>query len=154
VNDSINLKGNGSGRANVSALFALNVTPLIDYGDMAMGDTSENQTANVTNLGNWPINISVRGYGAAMNDGLAFVCEQGNITINSERFAANDTATYAEKVNLTSAYQTVPQLRIAKPLNDSGSLNATYWQLYLSLAQNAYGLCNGTIVFQAENAGS
>lgn len=153
ANDTINLRGNGSGLSNVSALFALNVTPLIDYGEMAMGDLSDNMTANVTNLGNWPINVSVRGYGRNFNDGLSFVCDQGNLSVNLQHFAANDTASYAEKRNLTATFQSVPGLRISKPVNDSGTLNTTYWQLYLDLAQNAYGLCNGTIVFQAENSG-
>ena len=153
VNDTSSFTGNGSGKTNISALFALNVTPLIDYGDMAMGDTSGDVPANVSNLGNRPINVTVRGYGTAFNDGLSFVCEQGNLTIDLEHFAANATAAYAEKQALASAYAQVAGLTVPKPQNASGTLNTTYWQLYLDLGQNAFGLCNGTVVFQAESPG-
>jgi len=151
VNDTIGLATNGSGLTNISALFALNVTPLIDYGNVAVGSTSENQSANVTNLGNLPINVTVRGYGATFNDGLSFVCENGNVSIGAQRFSADIAAAYAAKTPITSAYQQIPTFAVSKPVNDTGQLNATYWQLYLAVSESASGLCNGTVVFQAES---
>ncbi len=153
VNDTANLTTNNSGRTNISALFALNVTPQIDYGNVAIGSTSLNQSANVTNLGNRPINVSVRGYGAAFNDGLSFVCDNGNVSVGAQRFSSDITAAYAAKTALTSAYQQVPAFVVAKTVNDSSQINTSYWQLSLSVAESANGLCNGTVVFQAESAG-
>lgn len=152
ANDSSGLYGNNSNRTNISAMLALNVTTLIDYGQMNIGDTSTNQTANVTNVGNVPINVSVSGYGRTPGDGLGFVCEQGNLTVGLQHFSLNISANYTSKQNLTSAQQQVMGLTVPKPQNDSAVTNTTYWQLYLNPGQNVFGLCNGTIVFQAETA--
>ncbi len=153
VNDSVSLSSNNSNITNVSSLLALNVTTLIDYGQMITGDTSPDQEANVSNLGNVPINISVEGYARLINDGWGMVCEQGgNLTVNLQHFAANSTATFNEKQVLSQTPQAVSGLTIPKATNDSGSLNATYWQLFLDPAQPVFGVCNGTIVFQAESS--
>ncbi len=153
VNDTLNLRSNGTNSSIVNALFALNVTPLIDYGNMTMGDTSGNVEANVTNLGNRAINITVRGYGRNLSDGYGFFCDQGNLTVDLQHFAANSTAAYNEKQTLASAYGQIGGLSVPKAVNATATLNSTYWQLYLNPTQNAFGICNGTIVFQANNAG-
>lgn len=152
VNDSINLGGNNSNRTVVNELLALNVTTLIDYGEMNVGDISSNQTANITNMGNRPINITVKGYGLTIADGLSFVCEQGSLPIALERYSANITATYDEKQVLSNTLTQMFGLTVAKPTDAVAVLNTTYWQLYLDPAYNVFGVCNGTVVFQAERA--
>ena len=150
ANDSINLRSNLSNLTNVSALFALNVTTLIDYGEMNTGDYSANKTANVSNLGNTPINLSVEGYGRNISDGLSFVCENGNLTADLQHFAINNTADYFTKQALSGSRQTVRGLTIPKAINGSGVLNTTWWELYIDPSQVAAGGCNGSIIFQAE----
>jgi len=133
----------------IDALLALNVSPtLIDYGNLSVSDTSVNKSANVTNIGNVPINISVKGYGATENDGLAFVCAVGNISIANERYSINRSHSYTQKSSLQASFQQT-NLTIQKQ-NVTGQFktNATYWQLYVP--PNPFGICNGTIVFQAE----
>jgi len=135
-------------RTHLDELMALNVTTLIDYGNMAVGDTSTPQEANITNLGNMGINISVRGYGNASSDNLALYCEVGNITIENEKFnfiGGVDLTTYK---NLSASNQDM-NVTLQQQFNDSEQvMNTSYWLLYVP--PNPFGRCNGTIVFQAE----
>ncbi|MBR9700824.1 hypothetical protein GOV11_03085 [Candidatus Woesearchaeota archaeon] len=150
VNDTIGLNDTNFTTMVISEVLAINVTPLIDYGDMAMGDTSSDIQANVSNVGNAPINVSVRGYGATPGDGLSMVCDVGTLTVDLQHYAANNTASYAEKQILATGAGQIAKLTVAKATDATGSLNNTYWQLYLDPLQNSFGLCNGTVVFQAE----
>ncbi|MDD9954098.1 MAG: hypothetical protein OXR66_07225 [Candidatus Woesearchaeota archaeon] len=150
ANDTISLTGQGSVGTTFAEVLALNVTTLIDYGEMAVGEYSANQTANISNIGNVGINISVQGYGASIGDNLSFDCAQGNISIGLEKFDANGSADYDTKLNLSSTFQNVPGLTINRTDNATPYVNSTYWQLYLPPSLNAFGLCNGTVIFQAE----
>jgi len=150
VNDSINLNSTLSNLTNISALFALNVTEQINYGQLAMGDTSGKIRANVSNLGNTPINVTVEGYGTTIGDGIGMVCEVGTLSLGLQHFAQNNTAAYAAMQALTGAQQMILNFTVPKATNNNGSLNDTYWQLYLDPLENAFGVCNGTVIFQAE----
>ena len=138
--------------STILSLYALNVTPLIDYGDMAVTDTSPPIEANITNYGNENINISVKGYAQTEGDGLAFVCQVGNITIDNEKFSLNQTGDYAiDYDSLSNNFQPVTGLTLNQQINDAQQvINSTYWRLYIP--PNPFGLCNGSIVFQAEQS--
>lgn len=145
--------GNSTSLSNtttINALLALNVTSLINYGNMAVGDTSTPQTANVTNFGNQNINISVRGYGNTSGDGLAFVCMIGNITVANEKYSLNKTGDFViNYLSLSSNFTLIPSLTLPQQTNDSQQvINSTYWRLYIP--PNPFGQCNGTVVFEAE----
>jgi hypothetical protein len=135
----------------INALLALNVTTLIDYGDMATGDLSAARQANVTNLGNRNINVSVRGYGNVSGDGLAMYCDISNISIEHEKYniiGGQDLGTYR---NLSSTASQIPNLTITQQTNDSQRVtNTSYWVLYVPAGP--FGRCNGTVVFQAETS--
>lgn len=150
VIDDYNFTDTGEKNTTIQTFYALNVTPLIDFGDMAVGDTKNNITANVTNYGNANINISVEGYGATPNDGLAMNCQQRNITIDNLHYSINATV-WGSATALTGASFNVTGLTV--PKRTAGILwNQTYWHLYIPPAQNPYGLCNGTVVFTAWSA--
>lgn len=141
----------GYNTSTILSLYALNVTPLIDYGDMAVTDTSSPVQANVTNLGNEYINISVKGYGATEGDGLAFVCQVGTIALSNEKFSLNQTGDFAaDYTSLNNNFQNIPGLTLAQQVDDfTPVINSTYWRLYIP--PNPFGVCNGSIVFQAES---
>jgi hypothetical protein len=121
------------------------------YGELAILDTSPNMTANVTNFGNVPINVSVYGYGNVTGDGLAMDCEQGNISIDNERYSADITDTWATKAQLSGSATQIPTLTVSKQTVPAVPIiNITYWQLYVP--PNPFGVCNGTVVFQAESS--
>jgi len=152
VIDDFAFTASDTNTTTIDALYALNVTTLIDYGDMVLTDNSDNMTANITNLGNLPINMTVFSYGAVSGDGLAMNCSQGNISAEHQKFSHNVSANYTQKtatpgnpvspadMALQVQKQTVPATQIT---------NTTYWQLYVSADNNPYGVCNGTLVFAA-----
>lgn len=150
VIDNKNLTDDGSNTTTINALYALNVTPLLDYGEVDAGDIVGNITANVTNLGNLPINITVQGYGSTPGDNLAFICEFGNLTVEVQHFAANDSAAFNDKQVLSSSFQDIFNMTINKTVDGSPAVNSTWWELYIDPLQAAAGGCNGTLVFQAE----
>jgi hypothetical protein len=151
ANDTNSFVGNGTTNGSINELLALNVTNPIDYGDLAINDFSTDQTANVTNFGNVPINVSVYGFGNTTGDGLAMVCDQGNITVDNQRYATSPAIPYASKTSLTSSGVQLENLTIGKQtLPTTEITNTTYWQLFVP--PNPFGQCNGTVVFQAESS--
>ena len=146
-----NFTGSGFGNTIFYPVYALNVTDGIDYGGVAVEDYSlGDRTANITNLGNMGINISVEGYGTKRGDGLAMNCSlSGNITVDNEKFSATPGQAYGAKTSLTSSPGGViiPSLTMLKQTNASMIVNATYWQLYVP--PNPAGNCTGNIIFNA-----
>ncbi|GIU69987.1 MAG: hypothetical protein KatS3mg002_1223 [Candidatus Woesearchaeota archaeon] len=151
VEDQGGKTGNNSNTTYVYPLYALNVTDGIDYGSVAVEEYSANRTANITNFGNMPINISVEGYGAVRGDGLAMNCSLfGNITVSMERFSTSDVD-WSLMNPLSSSPQLIPGLTIPKQtLPSTPMVNTTYWQLYVNVSNNPAGNCTGYIIFQAE----
>jgi len=149
VNDSYNYIDTAWNTTTIQQVLALNVTPVLDYGNLAVTDYSGDKTANVTNIGNVPINVSVKGYGQTENDGLAFVCQVGNITIDNEKWDLNSGTPYVGKTALTGSFVDLTGLTVNKQTIPGNQItNTTYWELYVP--PNPFGLCNGNIVFQAE----
>lgn len=132
----------------INSLFAINVTPTIDFGDMAVGDIKNNITANVTNFGNMPINVSVNGFGETPGDGLAMKCAIRNISIDNMKFSINGTETWTQKTNLSTTLKNITGLTVPKRTADM-TWNTTYWDLYIPPSENPFGICNGTVVFTA-----
>jgi hypothetical protein len=153
-NESVqNYSRSNFNRTNIDALLALNVTPLIDYGNLSVGDTSDPQQGNITNLGNRNINISIRGFSntSYLPNGLGLVCDIGNITVQNEKYNIIGGTNPATYINLSNVSTSIGNLTVLQQTNDSQQvINTTYWVLYVP--PNPFGRCNGTIVFQAEKA--
>jgi hypothetical protein len=130
-------------------VYALNVTDGIDYGNVAVEDTTPDYTANITNLGNMAINVTVEGYGTRRSDGLAMNCSlNGNITVDNERFALTSGVAYGSKTALASSPVLMSGLTMPKQTVPATYIvNATYWQLYVP--PNPAGNCTGYIIFTA-----
>ncbi|MFH1606222.1 MAG: hypothetical protein ABIC91_02665 [Nanoarchaeota archaeon] len=149
VIDNYNFTDTAFNTTTINPLYALNVTTQIDYGDLAVEDTSTSRTANVTNFGNMAIDVSIYGYGGTnfeTGNGLAFICQIGNITVDNERYSTDDIA-WASMTQLTNESATISGLTLPQR-TDLEVVNITYWKLYVP--PNPYGECNGTIVFAAE----
>jgi len=150
-NISVNRTASNWNRTFMDSILALNVTQLIDYGNLSVGDTSEPQPANITNIGNTNINVSVSGYGRNLTDNLSFVCEIGNISIQHEKFNSIGGTDIAQYTNLSMTRRQIPSLTVVQQQNDSQQvINTSWWILYVP--PNPFGLCNGTVVFHAERA--
>lgn len=149
VVDNQSAVGNGIGNTSFYPVYALNVTDGINYGNVAVEEFSRNVTANVSNFGNMAINVTVHGYGTRYNDGLAMNCSLGgNITIGNERFSLEEVD-WTSKIPLTNNAQPVPNLTLAKQIDDNIVINSTYWQIYIDSANNPGGNCTGYVVFTA-----
>ena len=148
--DTFNKTGNRTNSTSLLPLYALNVTEGINYGNVAVESDSLTQTANITNFGNMPINISLEGYGIVRGDGLAMNCSlSGNISIQNERFSLSDTGLWIDKIALTSSPQIVSNLTLIKQTSPASPvINTTYWQLHI--APNPSGNCSGYVIFSAE----
>jgi len=146
-----NFTGSGFATTTFYPVYALNVTDGIDYGGVAVEDYSNpDRTANVSNLGNMNINITVEGYGVKRNDGLAMNCTlSGNITVDNERFSSVSSQAYNLKTALTSIAGgvSIPALTLPKQSNSTPIINSTYWQLYIP--PNPAGNCTGYVIFTA-----
>ena len=155
VNDSFGAKDNDYNNATISALLALNVTDLIDFGQLAVTQTSSPIQANVTNFGNRPINVTVYGFGgndSVAGAGLAMNCSVRNISISNERYDINASANYDLMTSLTGSPIMIPGIKIEKQtLPDVYAFNSTYWMLHVNITTNPFGVCNGTVVFSAES---
>jgi hypothetical protein len=136
----------------VEALYALNISESgLSYQDVPAGSYSNESIANITNIGNQPINITVSGYGgnnSVTGNGLAMICDNyANISIGNQRFATNPSVAYGSKIPLsstdTSMGFTIPRQTTAGIMR----INSTYWQIYVP----AVGLttCRGSILFTA-----
>ncbi|MFH1770603.1 MAG: hypothetical protein ABH828_03525 [archaeon] len=140
----------------IDPLYALNITPdMIDYGNVQLGGYSQNQTVNISNIGNRPLNISVWGYGGTTDNAtggeLSFICDQqGNITVKYEKYSVNASHNYFSKTRLSSGPYLIPTT-IPKQIQPGVySWNSTYWELEVSNDNTPIGKCNGTLIFTAE----
>lgn len=145
--------GNNTNTTVVYPLYALNITDGIDYGNVAVEEWSANRTANITNFGNMPLNVSVEGYGVTRGDGLAMNCSiNGNISVGMERFSIADVD-WASMTPLTSSPQNISGLTVPKQTIPGNQIvNTTYWQLYVNVSNNPAGNCTGFILFSAESS--
>jgi len=150
LSDSMN-----SSTFTINTVIGIGVPNEVDYGDMSVTETSAYIPGNITNFGNVPINISVRGWGgtesysAAYND-TSMICETGNISIYYERYAINTSIAYENMTNLTNTSTGIPNFDLPTRTNDNNydtDTNTTYWKIQIPLTIGGY--CNGTVQFSA-----
>jgi len=148
--DTFNKSGSNFNSTVFYPVYSLNVTDGIDYGNVPVEGFSNDVGANLTNLGNMGINISVEGYGAKRNDGLAMNCSFGNISVANEKFGLISGLDYAANMTALSGALNgvlIPNLTILKQNTSSQVINTTFWKLYVP--PNPAGNCTGYIIFTA-----
>jgi len=123
----------------------------IDYGNLSVTETSSDMPANISNFGNTPINISVRGYGGTTNPDnpadLCMECAYGNISMGYEKYSLSSGTDYSAMTALTNT-STEMNLPLPVRINDSNyedDTNTTYWKIQIPLSIG--GVCNGTLQF-------
>jgi len=145
---------NESNTTEILQLYALNVTDGINYGDVAVGETSENISVNITNFGNVQVNVTIQGYAITVGDGLALACNPlisaYNISIENEVMSTDSTTTFDQKLALDGTIQGVENLTLFEPTDAEPVMyNETLWQLQIPVSINPSGVCNGTVIFSA-----
>jgi len=154
VIDKYNLTARSYTNVTINQLYALNVTNLIDFMNMAVGDTSLTPVvANITNFGNMNINISIYGFGGdneTTGANYAMLCDIRNITLPNERYSLSSIG-YDTMTPVTNTYAPIPGFTIIQQTDDAQQvINSTYWRLHVNLTSNPFGVCNGTVVFSAQ----
>ncbi len=128
----------------------------LDYGSLSVTQTTGTSIEkNITNTGNIPMNLSLRGYGGVDEpEGINYtmLCASGaNITFGNQRYSLYSSTAFDTMVNLTNQSRQVMNLTIPKrglTTNQLGnSTNVTYWRLRIPLGPA--GVCNGTVIFKA-----
>ena len=127
---------------------------ILEYGNLSVSQISDPIRENITNGGNIPINVTVRGFGGGdetVGQNVSMICESGtNITFGNQRFFPGNNIAYADMFNLTNQSIQIFNLTIPQRTVDTGlgnSSNATFWRLQVPIG--ASGVCNGTIIFGA-----
>jgi hypothetical protein len=153
ANDTFGVSSNYAENTTINTLIALMTPELIDYGDLPVLDISANVEANVTNVGNTEINLTLYGYNNTPSDGLAMGCEQGNISYVNQRYSLSDDAWASMNILNNTNPTLVPGLIINHRNNTiDESINTTHWKLYISELGIPYGVCTGQIIFGAVQA--
>lgn len=160
VNDSGGLSASNFSLATytINELLAIKLNNMsLDYGAVSVTQTSAFTPKNITNVGNIPINITLRGYGGdneSIGENYTMLCESGaNISFGYQRFSLSNTALFGDMYNLTNQTTQIPGLTLPRRVLDSSpgnSTNTTYWKL--NVPASVGGICNGTIVFGAVDA--
>ena len=144
-----------SSSVTVNTVLGINAPNEIDYGNLSVTETSGQIPANVTNWGNVPINISVRGYGGTNESlpnvgNLSMICGYGNISMNYERYTALSGTSYDNMINLSNSSTQLTNFTLPVRTNDANygnDTNTTYWRIQIPLTIGGY--CNGTVIFSA-----
>lgn len=161
INDSGSIaRSENSSFVTINEVLGISIESSIhDYGNLSVTQISSLIRQNITNSGNIPINITVRGWGGdneseSIGQNVTMICEAGtNITFDNHRFYPGNNTAFADMYNLTNRTRQIFNLTIPQRTTDSGlgnSSNATFWRLQVPLG--ASGICNGTIIFGAVDA--
>jgi hypothetical protein len=162
IMDSANFSVNDSNATTVQTLLALEVPSTINYGVVNATAVSNENSTNVTNVGNVMFNLSFSGYGSSLNDNLAMNCTLGstkNISAQHEKYnltASNPGAlTFAQADDIyrnlsSSAKINLFNLDYRTNDNTNDVSNETYWRIYVPLG--VAGSCQGHVIFGAVQA--
>jgi hypothetical protein len=139
----------------INQLYALDVPPVVDFGELELSTTSVNTNINITNTGNMDLDLELYAYGGTteQENNLSMICTTGNITVTNLRFDLVPGDDLWNGMNQMSG-------QFANPYQETGldlaqrtdeALNSTSesdWKIRTP-DYDAKGVCNGTIVFNA-----
>jgi len=141
----------------INELVALDVSSILDYGELSLGSTSVQRIVNVTNLGN--IQIDIKIYGFANNfttSPNSFNCTSGtiaNITLANHRYNVTVSGiAFGSMFRLLNETNEITwsSLNLSKKLSSETkvSLNKTYWRVQIPSSEIG-GTCRGVISYTA-----
>ncbi len=142
----------GTNTTLIDPLYAMNLTEILDYGNLEPGTTSPDTILNVTNFGNMPLDISLSGFGAEEGDDLALNCTYGNISIDQERYNLSQGTLFADMAPLSALPALLSDFNLGKSIDTNTSFRHVYWKLFIP-PPLPMGECNGTITVEAQADG-
>lgn len=142
------LSANNFDSANITTFVAINLTSLIDFGKIATGDISNETNMSITNFGNTRINLNISAYARTPNDGIAMLCDTGNISLTDLRYDIQSGRNFSLMANNASnTPKTLSNFLLSKQSNNSLSEKNLSWRVRATPL--SFGNCNGTIVVTA-----
>lgn len=153
-----------SNTTSVQTLLALSLPDSIDYGLVNATGISDEVVANVTNLGNVEINLSIEGYAQTEGDGNAMNCSVGSneffIQDDYEKynFTTSNPGTLSSLAQFEVNYTNVTSDAVFREFNLASRTNdlvqderkETYWRIYVPVG--VAGTCEGNLIFGATQA--
>jgi len=138
----------------INPTIGINAPSEIDFGNLSITETSAQKAANLSNYGNVPINVTLRGYGGtdpALQNNISMICDTGNISNDYERYSTASGTAFGAMYNVTNETTRISGFLLSARTNDTAygnDTNTTYWRLYVPPMVSGY--CNGTLEFYAE----
>ena len=140
--------------ATILEIIGINTVNEIDFGNLSVTETSNSIVANVTNWGNVPINVSIRGWGGSSENvtnagNFDMLCDYGNISHGYERYSGNNIS-WDDMFNVSNTSIQLPHFWLPVRANDdfnTNDTNNTFWRI--QIAPTIGGFCNGTVMFSA-----
>ena len=130
----------------MESLIALTVTSSVDYGTVALGADSAEQTINFTNTGNRAIDADQTADGDMICDGPG----SENIAVGNAHLSFTPGFTYGVGDQALTTTATTVELNMAQRTNDSiVSVRSAYLILRMP-ADGVGGTCTNTITFTAK----
>ncbi len=156
LEDNYSASSNETDSTNVNELLAIGISDLLNFGFGELQNVSSEKVANVTNYGNVMVNLSLSGYGAVEEDGLAMDCMEGNISVDYMKYNLTDSnpgsLTLGQFEGAYKNLTAIPKVNVFNldyKKDDFGEdmENSTYWRIYVP--SDVAGSCSGSIVFGA-----
>ena len=144
---------NVSSYAIINSLLAIDAPPQIDYGNLSVTQTSAEQNVSLANYGNIPFNLSIRGWGGdneTLGENYSMICGLGNISVDLERYSAQNGTAFASMIPLNFSYKNVWNFLLPQRTNDASygaDRNSTFWRIQIPSGIGGY--CNGTVIVSA-----
>jgi hypothetical protein len=150
VHDSQSNYISGNASNIIQELYAINITEGMNFGNLGQGYISDNSIANITNIGNVAVSISIQGYASAIGDDKGMDCSDGrNVSLNNIRYST-EIISFDMKNPLDGNIQDFG-LTIVKQTNDMQMFNSSYWQVIIDPEIGVFERnCSGTILFMAK----
>ncbi len=143
--DSYSWEGNLTTNTTVLELYAIEISPqIIDYGIINPGENStSDEVITIFNRGNTEIDVALSGYALTPGDGLAMVCDQGNISISNERYALSPNIPFSSMQSLTPYDVQLDNFNLQPPEENTNSSKNVYWKL--GMPYGVRGNCTGYV---------
>lgn len=164
VTDRDGLQDRADDNIEISELLAIGIPDMIDYGTVNATYVSDEQLADVENLGNVALDLQLSAFANEPEDGLAMICTlglNGTIELGHERYnLTSSTSGHLSLSEFQEVYKQVQPTDVLEEINlnyrfndtESEAINPTYWRMYVPVG--VAGTCAGKVEISAIKSGA
>lgn len=147
VIDMQNISNDNYNNSKINPLYAINVTSLINFGDVMSGSISQEKIMYVQNFGNMEIDISIEAFGNTKGDNVSMFCDINNISLDDERYSLTQFKLFNDMTPVTSTLSMLENFNLPKQINTSNSQKELYWKIRGT--PGSFGDCQGGLTITA-----